>query len=49
MPYLSLGIAGPLIQATYYADNFAVVDASIRQMGNFLDEQELFGHQKKFC
>lgn len=31
---LSLGIAGPLIQATYYADNFAVVDASIRQVGN---------------
>ena len=38
---LSLGIAGPLIQATYYADSFAVVDASIRQVGDFLDIQEL--------
>ena len=38
---LSLGIAGPLIQATYYADSFAVVDASIRQVGEFLDIPEL--------
>lgn len=38
---LSLGIAGPLIQATYYADSFAVIDASIRQVGDFLDEIEL--------
>ena len=44
---LSLGIAGPLIQATYYADNFAVVDASIRQVGNFLDEQELVRPSKE--
>lgn len=38
---LSLGIAGPLIQATYYADSFAVIDASIQQVGDFLDEIEL--------
>ena len=44
---LSLGIAGPLIQATYYADNFAVVDASIRQVGNFLDGQELVRPSKE--
>mgnify|MGYP006990108647 FL=1 len=44
---LSLGIAGPLIQATYYADNLAVVDASIRQVGNFLDEQELVRPSKE--
>ena len=44
---LSLGIAGPLIQATYYADNFAIVDASIRQVGNFLDEQELVRPSKE--
>ena len=47
MPYFILGIAGPLIQATYYADNFAVVDASIRQVGNFLDEQELVRPSKE--
>ena len=38
---LSLGIAGPLVQATYYGDNFAVIDASIRQIGDFLDTPEL--------
>lgn len=38
---LSLGIAGPLIQATYYADSFAVINASIRQVGEFLEAPEL--------
>ena len=38
---LSLGIAGPLIQATYYVDSFAVINASIRQVGEFLDMPEL--------
>ena len=38
---LSLGIAGPLIQASYYVDSFAVVDASIRAVGDFLDQPEL--------
>ena len=38
---LSLGIAGPLIQASYYVDSLAVVDASIRQIGDFLDQPEL--------
>lgn len=38
---LSLGIAGPMIQATYYADSFAVIDASIKQVCDFLDDAEL--------
>lgn len=41
LPVLSLGIAGPLIQATYYVDSFAVINASIRQVGEFLDMPEL--------
>lgn len=38
---LSLGIAGPLLQASSYVDKFAVVDASIKQIGDFLDTPEL--------
>ena len=44
---LSLGIAGPLLQASSYIDQFAIVDASIRQIGDFLDTPELIRPEKE--
>lgn len=44
---LSLGIAGPLIQASSYVDRFAIIDASIRQIAAFLDTPELSRPQKR--
>ena len=38
---LSLGIAGPLLQASSYVDRFAIIDASIKQIAAFLDIPEL--------
>lgn len=38
---LSLGIAGPLLQASSYVDRFAIIDASIKQIAEFLDTPEL--------
>lgn len=44
---LSLGIAGPLIQASSYVDRFAIIDASIRQIAAFLDTPELSRSEKR--
>lgn len=38
---LSIGIAGPIMQATSYVDQFAVVDASVKQIAEFLEQNEL--------
>lgn len=38
---LALGIAGPIMHATSYVDQFAVVDASVKQIAEFLEQEEL--------
>ena len=38
---LSLGLITPLIQALRYTDSFAMVDATVKEIGNLLDTQEL--------
>lgn len=38
---LAMGIAGPIMQATSYVDQFAVVDASVKQITEFLEQDEL--------
>ncbi|WP_276980485.1 ABC transporter ATP-binding protein [Johnsonella ignava] len=38
---LSLGLIAPLIQALRYTDSFAMVDATVKEIGNLLDTQEL--------
>ena len=38
---LAMGIAGPIMQATSYVDQFAVVDASVKQIAEFLEQDEL--------
>lgn len=38
---LAMGIAGPVMQATSYVDQFAVVDASVKQIADFLEQDEL--------
>lgn len=38
---LAMGIAGPVMQATSYVDQFAIVDASVKQISEFLEQDEL--------
>ena len=38
---LAMGIAGPIMQATSYVDQFAIVDASVKQISEFLEQDEL--------
>ena len=38
---LAMGIAGPVMQATSYVDQFAIVDASVKQISDFLEQDEL--------
>ena len=44
---LSVGIAGPIMQATTYVDLFAIVDASVKQIAEFLSLEELdYGQER---
>lgn len=47
MPYFIPWNCRSADSSNVLADNFAVVDASIRQVGNFLDEQELVRPSKE--
>lgn len=38
---LALGLVKPLIQALQYTDSLAVVDSTVKEVGNLLDEPEL--------
>ena len=38
---LAMGIAGPVMQATSYVDQFAIVDASVKEISEFLEQDEL--------
>lgn len=38
---LAMGIAGPVMQATSYVDQFAIVDASVKQISESLQQDEL--------
>lgn len=38
---LAMGIAGPVMQATSYVDQFAIIDASVKQISKFLEQDEL--------
>lgn len=38
---LALGLVKPLIQALQYTDSLAMVDSTVKEVGNLLDEPEL--------
>lgn len=44
---LSMGLISPLIQALRYTDSFAMVDATVKEIGNLLDTEEMNRPEKR--